>query len=242
MRLELLVLLCALLASLLHSPLQAEVSTEPYAAYKLKDLSGDEQGFLANTSTDGFLVMGGLDLPRQQACYLLLELEFKQPMFRPGMFEIFWAVTPNAFSEAQKARVMLSHKDTNQANTFVVPLCKLYGFSGNLSAPHYQQNIVGLRLDYPMNRDIAIKISRFELLSNDALQELMQDTEWVVLEPFERLSGGAFRSFDVVIPKVFFGVEDGLKRLGQDWPFLVFWLLLILSAIGLLIRGLPRQS
>ncbi len=211
--------------------------------FKFKELKTDDQDFVINTSTDSFFTIGGLDLPRSQACNLVLDLEFKDAMFRPGLFEVFWAVDPGAFGEAQKARFLISHENTGDATVFNIPLCKLYSFSGNLSEPHHQRNIVGLRFDYPMNRDVAIKFNQIKLLNRAELTDFKQtlSAEPVVLEPYERLSGSSFRSLDVVIPKVYFGIEGGLNRLSNDLPFLVFWLFLIGLFLVLIVRRFPAK-
>ena len=203
--------------------------------YRYMDV--DDRGYVSNATTDSYLILNGFNLPRDRACYLLMDAEFKEPMFRPGLFEAFWAVYPGAFSEKQKARFLISHKNTNSRTVFVVPLCKLYSFSGNLNSPRYQRNIVGLRLDYPMNRTIGLKIHRLDLIGLNELTTLKQESEIVELEAFERLSGKPFTSLDVAIPKIYFGLESGWKRLSQDLPFLIVWLMMIFGLLFLLIRG-----
>lgn len=203
--------------------------------YKQMDI--DNEGYVANTTADSYLVLGGFDLPRDKACYLVLDAEFKQPMFRPGLFEAFWAVNPGAFSENQKARFLISHKRTESRHLFVVPLCKLYSFSGNIDKPNSQKNIVGLRFDYPMNRDIGLKIHKLDLISLTELTPLLAEQQVIELEPFERLSGKPFTSLDVAVPKVYFGLEHGWKRLTQDWPFMIVWLTMIFGLLILMIKG-----
>ena len=206
---------------------------------ELRNLVVDADGFLVNTSSDGYLTMGGMNLPRTQACHLLLDVEFKQAMFRPGLFEVFWATDPAAFGEGQKAQVLISHKDTVGPKVFVIPLCKLYGFSGNLSEPNLQRNLVGLRLDYPYNREIGLRFNSIKLLSHQELADLTALNAQTItyLEPYERLSGRAFTSFDVVIPKLYFSFEDGLRRLSGDLPFLLVWLSLIAALMVLILRS-----
>ena len=208
------------------------------SSWQLKDLVLDDAGFLVNTSTDGFFKTSGLNLPRNQACYFLMDLAFKEPLFRPAMFELFWSTSPDAFAESQKARFLIGHEDTEQPARFIVPLCKLYRFSGNLNSPNLQENIKGLRFDFPVNRTVGLKISEFRLLSGDELESVGADAVW--LEPYERIPGKAFVSKDAVIAKLFFGLEDGLKRLSNDLGFLIFWLILIAGCIVLIIRSYPR--
>ena len=203
--------------------------------YRYMDI--DESGYVSNTTSDSYLILNGFDLPRDQACFIVIDAEFKEPMFRPGLFEAFWAVNPGAFSEKQKARFLISHKNTHSRTMFIVPLCKLYNFSGNLDSPHHQRNIVGLRLDYPMNRTVGLKIRRLDLIGLKELKMLEQESEIVELEAFERLSGNSFTSLDVVVPKIYFALESGWKRLSQDLLFLGVWLALIFGLLFLLIRG-----
>ena len=224
------------------SPIDSTTSSQPpfvsaATHYQAKYIDEDEHGYWVNSTSDSYLTLGGFDVPRSRACYLIWDVEFKEPMFRPGLFEAFWAVNPQAFSEAQKARFLISHKDTEQRTLFVVPLCKLYNYSGNLNSPHHQGNIVGLRLDYPMNRTIGLKIHRVDLVGKDQIDEIRDGKNWVELEPFERLRGTPFKSLDVAAPKVFFGFENGARRLVKDWPFLFFWLALIICLLGLMVRG-----
>lgn len=224
----------------------AQVNTVLTDNRVLTNLAVDDQGFTYNTSSDGFISMGGFDLPRSQACNLLLDFDFKEPMFRPGLFEVFWASDPGAFGEQQKARFLISHKHTSKPTLFVIPLCKLYSYSGNLNQPHHQRNIVGLRLDYPMNRVISIKLNQIRLYSNAEFAKFEQTQQRngvtiIPLEPFERLSGTDFRSFDVAIPKVYFGIENGLSRMTNDLPFLLFWGLILLLFIILFVRSYSNK-
>ena len=221
------------------SDVAESVSDDKPGAIALRNLVHDGEGFLTNTSSDGFLMLGNVDLPRSQACYVLLDMEFKDPMFRPGLFELFWAIDPRAFSEAQKTRFLISHEDSVGANTFVLPLCKLYRFSGNLNSPNFQRNIVGIRLDYPMNRTISLKINSMTLMDGGEYREFLNKTDAppIRLEPFENLPGKAFTSFDTIVPKVYFGIENGLKRLLADVPFLVVWLFIIFVFLGLIVRS-----
>ncbi len=206
---------------------------------KLKELKFDEAGFLKNTSTDGFFTLQGFDLPRGQACNLLLDLEFAQPLFRPAMFEIFWSTSSGAFAESQKARFLVNHQQTIEPTRFILPLCKMYRFSGNLNSPNLQRNITGFRFDFPVNRTVSLKISRFSPLSATELESALTETvnTTVFLEPYEKIPGRGFTSIDVVMAKVFFALEDGLSRLAGDRWFLLFWLTMILICLLLLVRS-----
>lgn len=211
---------------------------------ELKDLQFDKAGFLTNASTDGFFTLQGFDLPRGQACNVLLDLEFAQPLHRPAMFELFWSTSPDAYAEGQKTRFLVSHKNTMEPTRFVLPLCKMYRFSGNLNSPNLQKNITGFRFDFPVNRTISLKISQFKVLSAAELEPLLSEGGQVAvfLEPYERIPGRAFTSADVVIAKVFFALEDGLNRLAGDRWFLCFWLVLIFACLLLIVRSFPSRS
>ncbi len=205
-------------------------------AWEYKDLA-DRQGFLTNTSRDGFFKVSGLDLTRDNACFLAMEIEFSEPILRPALFEFFWATKPNAFAEQRKARFLINHKTSGEPSLYLIPLCKLYGFSGNLDMPLRQTNISSVRLDYPMNRTVGLKFHQATLLSSDVGEALLNEkaSEIVLIEPYERVIASSFRSLDVILPKLYFSFEDGARRLGADIGFLLFWLSLILTLIGIII-------
>ena len=208
------------------------------AEYHYKDIDSDSQGYLSNTSSDSFITVSGFELTRSQACFFVLDARFKFPMSRPALFEIFWAVDSDTFSETQKGQFLINHKNTHERTLFVVPLCKLYSFSGNLHASGRQKNIVRLRFDYPSNRTVELQIHRMGLVSESELKSLVEAAQnSAVLEPYERVSGGPFLSFDVALPKLYFGLEDGVNRLKQDPFFLSFWLAGIFLSLVLLVKG-----
>ena len=210
--------------------------------YHLRDFEEDAQGFLTNTGNDSFIVIDNLDLPRQQACNLLLSLDFKETFERPGLFELFWSVKTGVFRERQKGRFIINQSDTTQANSFLIPLCKLYNFSGNLNVPDYQRNITGFRLDYPGNKKVSIRFNTIAFLSTTQANEFLKNNDVITLEPYERVNGQSFTSLDSIIPKILFAFEDGLKRLTIDKGFLIFWLLVIASLIFLLLRSFLTSS
>ena len=228
----------------LNAKISAQVIGLDAGSLELKDLVLDEQGFLTNTSSDGFFKLHDLNITRNQACYLQLDLQVTEPMFRPGVFEIFWATTPNSYAESQKASVIVTLTEVEQPQSLIIPLCKLYRFSGNLNSPNLQKNILGFRLDFPSNRTMSIKVSNFELLSHAQFRALPIDRveAMTALEPYERIPGKAFTSIDVVIPKLFFGLESGFKRLANDPWFLLFWLSLILTCVFLIARSFVSRN
>jgi len=232
-----LMLLCMLFSIHSHADISANSATSVhYPDYQLTRLEEDSEGFLRNTSKDSYFSMEGLNAPRDQACNLKFSLDFKETLSRPALFEIFWAVADKGFKEAQKASFVVSHLDSTQPNSFIVPLCKLYNFSGNLNIPEYQGNISRLRFDFPSNRVLSVKFSDLELLTNaDA-----RNRQGILVEPYERIVGKSFTSLDAIIPKLIFAFEQGLKRLTIDKVFLVFWLLLILGLLSLIIRSYKR--
>lgn len=213
------------------------------ASATLKDITKDDQNYLSNTSGDGFFTIGGLDLPRGQACGLSLTLNFKEGFEKPAIFEIFWRTKKTNYSERQKAFFIINQEDSKQTKTYLVPLCKLYNFSGNLNQPVQQGNISGLRFDYPGNKKLAIKFEAIELLNSESFDKLLknQSSEHVLLGAYERIEPRSFTSLDVIIPKLLFSFEEGLGRLTKDMAFFVFWLLLIIGLTLLIVRSFIRE-
>ena len=213
-----------------------------YPDYQLKDFDEDEFGYLRNTGSDSFLIINNLDLTRQQACNLHLEMHFQEALFRPAVFEVFWAINNHGFMESQKGFFIINQAHTAATHSFVVPLCKLYHFSGNLNRPDYQRNITGLRLDYPGNKFVSVKFNTIELLSNEQAKQLFeQNKDAIKVEPYERVAARAFTSLDAILPKLVFTFEDGLARLSVDKGFLITWLLLIAGLLFLLLRSFRRS-
>ena len=228
---NILALICFLLAS-------TATAADLMDNVHVRNLELDDQGYYKNIGSDGHMMFGQLNESRAQACGLLIDMQFKQPLFRAGVFDVFWRAENQNFSERRKSFVVLNQLHSERPTQFLIPLCKLYSYSGNINRPELHGNITGLRFDYPPTADMSIKFNQVSLLSasemhlllnNSGDQSLKESRPVVVLEPFERLSGQAFTSLDVVIPKLFFALEHGLKKLFSDIPFLVFWLLLILS-------------
>jgi hypothetical protein len=202
-----------------------------------------EQGFLRNKGSDGYLIFDNLNVRRDQACAIKMAIEFKNPMLRPGLFEIFWHAPGSGFNERQKAFVIVSHADTDEQTTFIIPLCKMYHYSGNLNNPRGQSKVAALRLDFPTNRTIALKLHSLQLLNAQQMRTQLQSTAKgsVILEPYERIRAESFLSFDVALPKLYFAIEEGWSRLQVDISFLLFWLGLILALVMLIVRSLIRQ-
>ena len=128
-----------------------------------ENLKVDEQGFMRNTNSDGYFTFRDLDLRRDQACAMRLDMEFDKPMSRPGLFEVFWHEPKAGFRESMKGFVLINPADTAERKVFVIPLCKLFHYSGNINKAHLQAGVAGLRLDYPSNKDIGIKFHSIEL-------------------------------------------------------------------------------
>ncbi len=213
------------------------------APHQLKDLELDSDGYLANTSGDGYFQLMGLDHSRDRLCGLLLKMEFKNPVEKATLFDVYWRTKSQGYSENQKGFFIINNEHTKTSNTYLVSLCKLHNFSGNLNQSHLQDNISALRLDYPGNKRLAIKFESIQILDDDELQLRLKqaDTNDIVLEAYERINPRAFTSLDVIVPKLIFAFEEGLKRLTNDLGFLVFWLLLIIALKLLLLRSFIRQ-
>lgn len=211
---------------------------------QLHNLTATADGFLANVGSDGYLTFRGLDLRRDQACGITLDLEFRTPLERPGIFEFFWRSAEQGFAEQRKAFVIINQADTLERHKFMIPLCKLYHYSGNLNLPERQARIEGLRLDYPANKDIELKFHAIDLLSAVEMNELIRSRtlDPLILEPYERVSANSFTSFDVALPKFYFAFEEGLHRLGRDKAFLVVWLVMIIGLLLLMLRSVLRQK
>lgn len=207
---------------------------------RLKDLEFDEQGYLTNTSSDGFAVFDGFNISRDQACGLSLSLSFKKALSRPVLFDVYWRTARLGFSEAQKGFFLINQTDTRTPTTFIVHLCKLYNFSGNLNQPLHQENLTALRLDFPPNKNLSIKIDSIELLDSASIPQLSSE-QIKMVEPYERIPARSFTSFDVVLPKLTLIFEHGLQRLAGDLVFLIIWLLSIVLLTSIILRSFIRQ-
>ena len=201
----------------------------------LNQLEYDQDGYLASTGTDSFWTID-LNQTRADSCYLSFDASFKEAASRPRIFELFWSTKPNAFSKNSKAFIVITPEQMAADNRFVVPLCKLYGFSGNLNKPSMQANLSGIRFDYPPNEQLAIKFHRIELFSRADIEAFDQG-ESIHLEPIERISSAAYTSADVFVTKLVFAFEDGIVRLGRDKVFLIFWLISLSALTFLFIRS-----
>ena len=211
---------------------------------QMRNLERDPQGYIRNQNNDGFITFRQLKLSREQACAIKIDLEFKQAMFRPGIFEIFWHAPNEGFSEQNKAFVIINHRDSQKRKSYVIPLCKLFHFSGNINRSQGQGPIAGLRIDYPAKRITEIKFHSIETMTSDELFTLIKqaDPQIRVLEAYERVNAKSFTSFDVIVPKLFFAYEEGLKRLTYDKVFTFVWLLMMFSLLVLIVRSVLRQQ
>lgn len=201
----------------------------------LNQLELDQDGYLASTGTDSFWTIE-VNRTRADSCYLSFDASFKEVANRPRIFELFWSTKPNAFSKNGKAFIVITPEQMAAGKRFVVHLCKLYGFSGNLNTPNMQANLAGIRFDYPPNEQLAIKFDRIEVISR-ADFEAFDRGESIHLEPIERVSPAAYTSADVFVTKLVFAFEDGLVRLGRDKVFLIFWLISLSALTFLFIRS-----
>ena len=210
---------------------------------QLRNLVIDSDGYIKNTSGDGYMSFRGLNLSRAQACGIKLDLEFKSPMIRPAIFEVFWHTPNEGFSEKKKSFVIVNQADTVERREYVIPLCKLYHFSGNLNQGLRQAEIAGLRFDYPTKRTTEIKFHSISTLNGEELLSIVQQSapHISVLEPYERVDARSFTSLDVIVPKLFFAFEEGLKRLSYDKVFTFSWLLMMLAILVLIVRSYLRQ-
>ena len=211
---------------------------------QMRNLERDQQGYIRNQTNDGYITFRGLNLSREQACAIKMDIEFKQAMLRPGIFEVFWHAPNEGFSEQQKAFVIINHRDSQERKTYVIPLCKLFHFSGNINRSQAQGAIDGLRIDYPAKRITEIKFHSIETVNSDELITLIKqaDPNIIVLEPYERVNARSFTSLDVILPKLFFAYEEGLKRLTYDKAFTFVWLLMMFSLMALIVRSVLRQQ
>jgi len=210
----------------------------------MKDLQVIGDDFIANTGSDGFLIFRDVEMSRDQACGIELDIEFKSAMPRPGIFEIFWRSAEQGFSEQRKAFVIINQSHTQARQRFMIPLCKLYHYSGNLNQPERQSIINALRFDYPTNKEIALRFHSIRLIDAETMNGQLQQSEpeIVILEPYERVSARSFASFDVALPKLYFAYEEGLQRISQDKPFLVVWLVMIAGLIVPMLRSVLRKE
>lgn len=201
-------------------------------------------GFMRNTGSDSYFTFRDLNVRRELACAIKMDLEFAEPMYRPGLFEVFWHNTEGGgFRESLKAFFIVNQEDSKSRKEFIIPLCKLFHYSGNMNNPTLQSMLGGLRIDYPSNKDISIKLHSIELLDAQQMMDLLSNTpdNLVILEPYERLHPGPATSLDVMVPKLLFIFEEGLSRLWVDKGFLFTWLLLILALKILILRSFLRK-
>jgi len=240
---------CIILVLVCLSALQAHAIEEntlraPNAdRFSLKNIVETPQGYLTNTSNDGYLTLAKLNRSREQLCGLELELEFLESLPRPALFEIFWRAPQTDFSENAKAFFIINQQDSKTTTKYFVPLCKLFLYSGNTNNGKRQGLIEGLRIDYPSNKTISIKFHSISFVDASTTASILeqQSGNLKILEPYERLSANAFISIDVALPKLVFALQEGLNHLTQDIVFLIFWLLLMLSLLILIVRSLAHQ-
>lgn len=211
---------------------------------QMHNVERDDQGYIRNQTNDGYVTFRDLNLSRDQACAIKMDLEFKHAMLRPGIFEVFWHGPNDGFSEKKKAFVVINHKDTRQRKTYIIPLCKLFHFSGNINQSIRQGQIAGLRLDYPAKRTTDIKFHSIETVNSNELAILISESRpnMRLLEPYERINAKSFTSLDVILPKLYFAFEDGLKRLSYDKAFTFIWILMMFSLLVLILRSVLRQQ
>ncbi|MDB4511946.1 hypothetical protein N9060_00645 [Arenicella sp.] len=217
----------------------AFVPGDQFSDVQYNNLTMDSEGFISNTNSDGHLVLNNITLTRSQMCGLSLVLEFKQPLRKAAVFDLYWRTAKTGFSETQKAFFIISPKDAQNKNSYVIDMCKLYNFSGNLNKPLLQGNIVSLRLDYPPNKNLSLRIEDIKLL--DTLLIAQDKLAGLSIEPHEVVPRESFTSADVIIPKLIFSFEEGVKRFSKDLPFLIFWLSLIFLLNCLLLSSFVRQ-
>lgn len=209
-----------------------------------KDLQFNASGFISNTGSDSYFSFRDMSVRRDLACAIKLDMEFAEPMKRPGLFEVFWHGTEGGgFRESLKAFFIVNQEDSKSRKEFIIPLCKLFHYSGNMNNPSLQSMLGGLRIDYPSNKDISIKFHSIELLDAQQMMNSLSNAvdNSVILEPYERLHPGPATSFDVIVPKLFFIVEEGLLRLWVDKSFLFTWLLLIAALKILMLRSFIKK-
>ena len=216
----------------------ALVPNEIFSDVQLRNLVENERGFLKNTSNDGHIILSNMMLTREQMCGVIFSIEFENTPLKPSLFDVYWRTSKHGFREGQKATFIISHQSAVQKNQYLLPMCKLYGFSGNVNSPEKQANVTGFRIDYPANKDLSLKITDLAFTDSKSLSDIKNT---IVLEPYERVSAKSFASFDVVIPKLIFAFEEGLKRMTADKLFLVFWLFLIFVLKCLVLLSFMRQ-
>ena len=217
----------------------ALVPNEVFSDVQLRNLVENERGFLENTSSDGHIILTNMTLTREQMCGVIFSIEFENTPLKPSLFDVYWRTTKHGFTEGQKATFIISHQSAAQKNQYLLPMCKLYGFSGNVNSPEKQANVTGFRIDYPPNKDLSLKITDLSFIDSNFLSA--DNNNAIVLEPYERVSAKSFASFDVVMPKLIFAFEEGLKRMTADKLFLVFWLILIFVLKCLVLLSFMRQ-
>jgi hypothetical protein len=208
-----------------------------------KDIDLLDSGVMVNVSSDSYITFNSLNLSREQACGLMFKLSFSESFSKPAIFDFYWRTKSSGFSEADKGFFILNYLPEESSRSYVLPLCKLYNYSGGLNNPEKQANITGFRLDFPANKKLHVSLTDVSFLDSQALAKYLTESSesTVVIEPYERVSGSSFTTLDVVLPKLFFALEHGLDRLKKDLGFLIFWLFSLLLLIALVIRSFVQE-
>ncbi|NNC99474.1 MAG: hypothetical protein HKN85_04775 [Gammaproteobacteria bacterium] len=213
------------------------------SSLRLKDIAENDSGFLTNTGSDGFITLANVDRTREQLCGLELKLEFLQALERPALFEIFWRTRDSGYSERNKGFFIINQEDSKSTTRYLLPLCKMFHYSGNINNGQRQAPIHGLRIDYPGNKTVSIKFHSLAFLDARITSQLLAGgpSEMIILEPYERIEAKAFTSMDVALPKLLFALEQGLGRITRDLAFLIFWLSLMGGLVLVIVRSWLRQ-
>ena len=216
--------------------------SQPVTDFQFRNINSDDQGYLSNTTNDGHLILGDLNLTRDQMCGILLSIEFKVTPLRATLFDVYWRTAKTDFSENQKGFFFINQDDARKPSKYLLPLCKLFNFSGNLHNASLQNNITGFRLDFPPNKDVVLRIQSIDFLNAQGMVNVVnENSDIVTTEVYERIQARSFMTLDVIIPKLIFAFEEGLQRLYKDVPFLMVWLLIIFLLKLLLLGSFIRQ-
>lgn len=235
-------LVLSVVSCCLSSQATALQASQTVTDFQYRNINIDEQSYLNNTTNDGHVIVDNLNFTRDQMCGVLLSIEFRRVPLRATLFDVYWRTAKTDFSENQKGFFFINQENASTPNKYLLPLCKLFNFSGNLHNSSLQDNITGFRLDFPPNKDVVLRIQSVEFLNNQEIYNFIGDNPDVVTtEVYERIQARSFTTLDVIIPKLIFAFEEGLQRLYKDVSFLVFWLLIIFLLKILLLGSFFRQ-
>ena len=191
-------------------------------------------GFTVNTGGDAYFVIQNLEIPRASIRAIRLEFEVEKKLTRPILMEFFWRSATLGFSEHEKAMFVVNPNNVSNEYDIILPIYKLYNFSGNLNYGVYQEPVIQFRIDYPMLHKVSMKFENIEYFADNNYPQGS-----TVMELHETIAADNFLNGDVIVPKFIDLFVTGLKKFTQDWLFTLFWLGCIIATLFYIRRTNP---